>query len=127
MRGSIAARFDGKQGTMAVTASWPIFHTKLIGRDEVAERTMAFRFGKQQTNPNFKLIATMTDMASSHRPWTGETGLIDQQLLSRHLEGAASPIYYIAGPPGMVKRLHAMLDAAAVDDDDIRTEVFTGY
>jgi len=112
---------------MAVTASWPVFHTKLIGRDEVAERTMAFRFGKQQTNPNFKLIATMTDMASSHRPWTGETGLIDQQLLSRHLEGAASPTYYIAGPPGMVKRLHAMLDAAAVDDDDIRTEVFTGY
>lgn len=76
------------------------------------------------------LIATMTDMASSHRPWTGETGLIDQRLLSRHLEDvkhAAKPIYYIAGPPGMVKGLHAMLNAAAVDDDDIRTEEFTGY
>ncbi len=31
----------------------------------------------QQTNSNYKLVATMTDMASSHRPWTGETGLID--------------------------------------------------
>ncbi len=84
----------------------------------------------QEANPNYKLIATMTDMASSHRPWTGETGLIDQQLLSRHLEEveeAAKPIYYIAGPPGMVKGLHAMLNAAAVDDDDIRTEEFTGY
>lgn len=81
----------------------------------------------QQTNPHYKLVATMTDMASSHRPWTGETGLIDQQLLSRHIKDAASPIYYIAGPPGMVKGLHAMLNGAAVDDDDIRTEEFTGY
>jgi hypothetical protein len=29
-------------------------------------------------NPNFHLIATMTEMDESHREWKGETGLINQ-------------------------------------------------
>jgi hypothetical protein len=43
------------------------------------------------------------------------------------LKDAVSPIYYIAGPPGMVKGLHAMINGTGVDDDDIRTEEFDGY
>ena len=78
-------------------------------------------------NRNYKLIATMTEMAKSHRAWDGETGKIDQALLSRHSNAAISPIHYIAGPPGMVKALHEMLNGRGVDDDDIRTEEFTGY
>jgi ferredoxin-NADP reductase len=81
----------------------------------------------QGENPRYKLIATMTEMAKSHRSWNGETGMIDQALLARHLKDAASPIYYIAGPPAMVKGLHMMLNGAGVDDDDIRTEEFAGY
>jgi hypothetical protein len=37
------------------------------------------------------------------------------------------PIYYIAGPPQMVAGLRMMLNKAGIDDDDIRTEEFTGY
>lgn len=33
----------------------------------------------------------------------------------------------IAGPPGMVKGLHAMLNESGVDDDDVRAEEFGGY
>jgi ferredoxin-NADP reductase len=43
------------------------------------------------------------------------------------LKGAGAPIYYIAGPPTMVKGLHEMLNNAGVDDDDIRSEEFAGY
>jgi ferredoxin-NADP reductase len=43
------------------------------------------------------------------------------------LKDAVSPIYYSAGPAGMVKGLHIMLNEAGVDDDDIRTEEFVGY
>jgi len=78
-------------------------------------------------NPNYKLIATMTQMEKSNRPWQGETGLINKEMLSRYLKVAASPIYYIAGPPGMVKGLHEVLNKAGVDDDDIRREEFPGY
>jgi ferredoxin-NADP reductase len=81
----------------------------------------------EKENPHYKLIATMTDMAKSHRPWDGETGQIDQTMLSRYLKDAISPIYYIAGPPEMVKGLHATINQAGVDDDDIRAEEFAGY
>jgi hypothetical protein len=62
-------------------------------------------------------------MESPNRPWPGETGSINEKMLSRRSKAAASPIYYIAGPPGMVKGLHEMLD----DADDIRAEDFVRY
>ncbi len=35
----------------------------------------------QQTSPNYRLVATMTDMKDSKQPWAGETGKIDTELL----------------------------------------------
>ncbi len=81
----------------------------------------------EKENPNYKLVATMTEMAKSHRPWNGETGLIGKETLERHLKDAAAPIYYLAGPPEMVHGLHATINRAGVDDDDIRAEEFAGY
>lgn len=81
----------------------------------------------EKENPNYKLIATMTGMEKSSRPWQGETGLINKEMLSRYVKDSPSPIYYIAGPPGMVKGLREMLEQAGVDDDDIRAEDFPGY
>jgi ferredoxin-NADP reductase len=57
----------------------------------------------QKENPDYKLIATMTDMAKSQRSWQGETGQIDAAMLSRYLKNEGMPVYYIAGPPEMVK------------------------
>jgi ferredoxin-NADP reductase len=81
----------------------------------------------EKENPNYKLIATMTDMEKSKQPWDGETGPVNKEMLERYLQRAGSPIYYVAGPAGMVKGLHTMLNQAGVDDDDIRTEEFVGY
>lgn len=88
----------------------------------------------EQQNPNYKLIASMVEMEKSARPWKGEVGMIDYKMLDRHLKVAASPqwysagpIYYIAGPPQMVRDLQAMLTNAGVDSDDIRLEEFSGY
>ena len=81
----------------------------------------------QKENPRYTLIPSMSEVATSHRPWTGETGLIDQAMLSRYLSGTVSPLYYIAGPPKMVKDLHAMLNKQSVGDNDIYAEEFSGY
>jgi ferredoxin-NADP reductase len=78
-------------------------------------------------NPNFRLVATMTQMEASHLPWMGERGKIDQALLKRVTEGLANPVYYVAGPPAMVAGLRDTLEQAGVDDDDIRSEDFYGY
>ena len=81
----------------------------------------------EKENANYKLIASMTEMEKSHRPWRGETGVIGKEMLARNLKDAASPIYYIAGPPEMVKGLHTMINESGVDEGDIRTEEFSGY
>jgi ferredoxin-NADP reductase len=81
----------------------------------------------EKSNPNFKLICTMTDMGQSTKEWRGETSLIDKEMLSRHLTTLQGPIYYIAGPPAMVAGVRKMLVAANVDEDDIRAEDFAGY
>jgi len=69
----------------------------------------------------------MTEMSKSSRPWAGETGFIDREMLSKHLPSLQGPIYYIAGPPAMVTAMRQVLTHAAVDEDDIRTEEFAGY
>ena len=81
----------------------------------------------EKTNPNFQLVCTMTEMSKSTKEWKGETGQINQEMLSRNLSDLQGPIYYIAGPPAMVADLRKMLVAANVDEDDIRTEDFPGY
>ncbi|MGA2726093.1 MAG: FAD-dependent oxidoreductase [Bryobacteraceae bacterium] len=81
----------------------------------------------EKENPNYKLIASMTEMEKSHQPWHGETGVIGKEMLARHLKDARSPIYYIAGPPAMVKGLHMTINESGVDEGDIRTEEFSGY
>lgn len=80
-----------------------------------------------RSNPNFQLIRTMTEVERSKRDWNGETGPINQKMLSRHLTNLQGPIYYSAGPPAMVTGMRKMLVGAGVDEDDIRTEDFAGY
>jgi ferredoxin-NADP reductase len=69
----------------------------------------------------------MSDMSMSSRPWSGEVGLIDRAMLSRHVKDAVSPIYYVAGPPKLVTAMQAMLKAQPVADADVRAEAFSGY
>jgi Na+-transporting NADH:ubiquinone oxidoreductase subunit NqrF len=69
----------------------------------------------------------MTEMAKSHHQWSGETGYINEEMMAKYLGAAKSPIYYIVGPPKMVSGLHRMINESGIDDDDIRTEDFSGY
>lgn len=81
----------------------------------------------EKENPNFKFIPSMSEMNKSAQAWNGETGFINREMLVRHLPNLQGPIYYIAGPPAMVAAIRQMLNAAGVDEDDIRTEEFAGY
>jgi ferredoxin-NADP reductase len=85
----------------------------------------------RKDNPNFTFIPTMGNPSPS---WHGETGRISAEMLIRHLNStaspnvhAASPIYYVAGPPAMVTGIRSVLNNAGIDDDDVRSEEFSGY
>jgi ferredoxin-NADP reductase len=87
--------------------------------------------GLARDNPNFTFVPTMTRMKDSHLPWQGEVGYIDYERIEKYLQSSGKkptrPIFYTAGPAAMVAGLRAMLNQAGIDDDDIRSEEFTGY
>jgi ferredoxin-NADP reductase len=85
----------------------------------------------QKDNPNFFFVPTMDQPSPT---WRGETGRINAEMLTRHLKktalpeiNAVGPIYYVAGPPAMVAGIRAALSDAGINDDDVRSEDFTGY
>jgi ferredoxin-NADP reductase len=81
----------------------------------------------EQYNGRYKLICTVTQPEKVSVPWRGETGRISMQMLSKWIPDLSVPIYYIAGPPGMVIGVRQMLVGAGIAEEDIRAEEFAGY
>ena len=76
-------------------------------------------------NPNFVLVPTVT----GHRTmaWPYEKGRIDGAMLKRYLPTLNGPIYYTAGPSGMVRAMNDLLSSLGVSPDDTKTEEFGEY
>lgn len=83
--------------------------------------------GFEAKTDGFRVIGTMTDIQKSRRAWQGETGYINGAMLTKYVGDLAAPIYYSAGPPGLVAAMQKMLSEAGVGEDDIVTEEFPGY
>src|SRR3989339_1134469 len=92
----------------------------------------------EKENSNFKLIATMTAPTESRSPdqsvgkkskqaWRGETGFINKEMLQKHLKDLNSPIYYMSGPPMMVKAMRELAEKIGASDSNIKFEEFAGY
>jgi ferredoxin-NADP reductase len=81
----------------------------------------------QSENLNYIFIGTMTEMENSAEKWDGETGYINKAMLMKYIDNLTLPIYYVAGPAAMVTAMRKTLNEAGVDDDNIRTEEFSGY
>lgn len=81
------------------------------------------RFAKE--NPNFTFVPVATDEAT--KDWGGERGRIDAAMVKRHVPDLNAPIYYLSGPEGMVKAMRQLLVSMDINEDNIKTEEFTGY
>jgi ferredoxin-NADP reductase len=81
----------------------------------------------QERNRRFKFIPTITHPDGLPHHWRGEHGRIIESMLTKWLPDFQVPIFYIAGPPGMVDGMRQILGEAGVSDDDIRAEEFAGY
>jgi len=81
----------------------------------------------EQESKNFRLLATMTGMKQSARKWDGETRRINADMVKDFVGDLVAPIYYVVGPPAMVKAMRGMLQEAGVAEDSMRSEEFYGY
>ena len=50
-----------------------------------------------------------------------------REMLVKYVPEIRSPLYYLAGPPGMVAAMRQLLDDMGVSEDSIKTEEFAGY
>jgi hypothetical protein len=66
-------------------------------------------------------------MNRSSESWSGLAGRIDADMLRNVGVDLPSPVYYVAGAPGMVAAMRAVLNDTRIEDDDIRSEDFHGY
>jgi len=78
----------------------------------------------EQTNPNIRLIVTMTNDGG----WPGERRRVDANFFAEYLgENLNDVTYLVAGPPGMAEAATDALKEASVADDLISTDSFSGY
>jgi ferredoxin-NADP reductase len=80
-----------------------------------------------ELNRGFKFIPTITHSGRIPHQWRGELGHITEPMVRSWIPDFENPIFYIAGPPGMVAGMREMLAVAGAPDDNIRAEEFAGY
>jgi ferredoxin-NADP reductase len=76
-------------------------------------------------NHNFIFVPTITGHKTM--AWPYEKGHINYEMLKRYLLGFIGPVYYIAGPSGMVAAMTSLLNSSGVSEDDVKTEEFGDY
>lgn len=75
-------------------------------------------------NPSFTYVMTVESPTDD---WPGERGRVTAEMVKKHVPDLGKPIYYLSGPEGMVKVMRKLLVDLKVNEDNIRTEEFTGY
>lgn len=81
--------------------------------------------GFAKENPNFRFVPIMTRLQPNE--YEGETGHVTEEMLKKYVPDLQTSIFYLAGPAGMVRTMRQLLVDAKANEDNIRTEEFSGY
>lgn len=76
-------------------------------------------------NKDFKYIEVLSE--DIPRDWTGETGYIDEKLITKYVSDITKKHFYISGPGPMVDAIKAKLTNMNIDDKHVHTDWFPGY
>jgi len=80
----------------------------------------------KKDHPEFNFVETMTNSTESEQKWAGDTGYIDADMVKGSV-GNTEAVFYVSGPPKMVKSMKKLADSIGVEDLMIRAEEFSGY
>ncbi len=79
------------------------------------------------THMNFKYVLTLTQADKSPKPWNGERRYVNADFLRDHIGDLSKPIFYVAGPPGLVAAMTKAVQDAGVNPDRLQADEFEGY
>jgi ferredoxin-NADP reductase len=80
-----------------------------------------------ETHANLTYVPTMTQPDKARVPWTGECRYVNAEFLRDRIGDLSAPIFYLAGPPGLVGAVTKALAEANADLSRLRCEEFAGY
>jgi nitrite reductase/ring-hydroxylating ferredoxin subunit len=83
--------------------------------------------GLARTYAAFRYVPTMVEPDKSAQPWNGERRFVNAEFLRDYVGDMTIPIFYLAGPPGLVvAATKTVLDAGAAPAH-VLSEEFSGY
>jgi ferredoxin-NADP reductase len=91
------------------------------------ENDIAFREeleSMQNENKNLKVVCIVNQPSSQ---WTGETGIINAEIIKKALPDYKENVFYICGPPPMVKAMETIIESLGLPKNQMKQEYFTGY
>ena len=80
-----------------------------------------------RSNPNLKVVYTITRPEASTETWSGHVGHIDGQFILENVEDLKNSHFYICGPPSLITGLAYALIGLGADRRAIQVEGFPGY
>ncbi|MBD3425679.1 MAG: hypothetical protein GF409_00450 [Candidatus Omnitrophica bacterium] len=81
-----------------------------------------------EVNDKFQVVYTLTAPDVCPVSEQCRRGLIDAEMIKEEIPDYTQRVFYICGPPGMLKGLRKVLcEDLALGEDTIRTEQFSGY
>lgn len=78
----------------------------------------------EKQNKYLKIVFTINEAKDT---WKGSTGFIDLKMIKKEVYDYKETIFYLCGPPGMVKAMGGIMIKVGLPKDQIRIEKFTGY
>jgi predicted ferric reductase len=74
-------------------------------------------------NPRLKIVHVLS---RPHEAWRGETGHVDREKIERLCgKDLGNKVFYVCGPPPMLKGVISALNEMRVRDEQIRVEIFS--
>jgi ferredoxin-NADP reductase len=80
-----------------------------------------------KTYAAFRYVPTMVEPDKSAQPWTGERRFVNAEFLHDYVGDMTAPIFYLAGPPGLVVAATKTVLEAGAAPAHVISEEFSGY
>ena len=75
-------------------------------------------------NRNFKVFHSLSRAGDA---WTGRRGHVDYEMIKEFIPDYEERVFYVSGPPGLVKECTQHLMSLGVKEERIKMENFIGY
>lgn len=84
-------------------------------------------FNEAKQKFGLRTIHTLTDQKAVPAGWSGLSGKISGDMIIKHIQDYKERLFYVSGPQQMVRATKQTLRKLGVPDNQIKTDLFTGY